>query len=290
MGVYAVKVGLIDIDSKMPNLALMKISAYHKAQGDTVELTGPLFAGEYDQVYASKVFTWSQMPTLPENTIIGGSGYSLSITLPDEIHSMTPDYDLYPGMDYSLGFLTRGCIRKCRRCSVREKEGLIRPENDIEDFLKHKKVLLLDNNVLACPWGIGQIEKLISLPVRVDFNQGLDARLIDDYIAGLLANVKWIRCIRVACDSIRMLREVKRAVKLLRKNGYGGEIMSYVLTRDIGTALSRVEKLRDMGVDPFVMPYRDRSGKRPDQELRRFARWVNHKAIFKTVAWEDYKG
>ena len=143
------KIGLIDIDSKIPNLALMKISAYFKGLGDDVELTAPLFANQYDQVFASKVFTYSSMPVLPEQAIVGGSGYSLKTCLDEDMEHIMPDYDLYPGMDYSLGFTTRGCSRKCPFCIVPEKEGRIRFNADVYEFWdrRHKKIILLDNNI-----------------------------------------------------------------------------------------------------------------------------------------------
>ena len=119
------KIGLIDVDGKMPNLALMKLSAWHKERGDDVDLTMPVLAAGYDKVYMSKVFTWSDMPCLPDNAEVGGTGCDLHKTLPDEIEHLCPDYLLYK-MDYSMGFLTRGCIRKCEFCFVPEKEGNIR--------------------------------------------------------------------------------------------------------------------------------------------------------------------
>ncbi len=282
------KVGLVDIDSKIPNLALMKISAWHKAMGDTVELTYPLFAKEFDAVYASKVFFWTNMPVLPEKTVIGGSGSGTEITLPAGSDSMCPDYDLYE-MSYSMGFLTRGCPRKCNFCIVPVKEGDIRRAADIEDFLRHKTVVLLDNNVLASEHGIRQIEKIVKLGVKVDFNQGLDARLIDKHVAELLARVKWLSPIRLACDSEAMIPVVNKAVDNLRNAGATpSQYFCYLLVTDnIESAHRRVEFLRSKNVDPFAQPFRDRTSS-ISPEQRRFARWVNHKAIFKTVKWEDY--
>jgi len=280
---------MIDPDGKMPNLALMKLSTWHKAKGDNVELTMPVLATAYDKVYMSKVFTWSDMPCLPANAEIGGTGCDLHKTLPDEIEKLYPDYSLYK-MDYSMGFLTRGCIRKCEFCFVPEKEGKIKPAADIEEFLRHKKAVLLDNNVLAHEHGLKQIEKIGKLGIKVDFNQGLDARLINDDIARLLAKVKWLKPIRLACDSATMMEPVRKAVELLRKHGATPKTyFCYLLvSSDIEDAHERAMFLRGLGVDPFAQPLRTPTNGEPDSETRRFARWVNHKAIFKTVKWKDY--
>jgi len=286
------KIGLIDVDGKIPNLALMKLSAWHKSQGDTITMlpskVSALFTTLYDDVYASKVFSWTKLQ-IPATVKLGGSGSNNKTDLPLHINNLCPDYSLYP-MDYSMGFLTRGCKRKCEWCIVPEKEGNVRPEHDIELFLRHNKAVLLDNNVLSHEFGIKQIEKIANLGVKVDFNQGLDARLIDKPIATLLAKVKWLKPIRLACDTSGMIPIIKRAVKLLRDAGATPRAyFCYVLVEDIDSALERVEVLRDLKVDPFAQPYRPPSGGEPDKQLKRFARWVNHKAIFKTVAWENYR-
>jgi hypothetical protein len=283
-------IGLVDIDSKIPNLALLKLSAWHKGQGDTVELTTPVFASTYDKAYASQVFTWTQTPCLPEDVESGGTGIDLKTTLPDEVERMCPDYSLC-NMDYSMGFLTRGCIRKCSFCFVPEKEGKIRPAADIEEFLRHKTAVLLDNNVLAHDHGIEQIEKIARLGIKVDFNQGLDARLIDDAIAERLAAVRWLKPIRLACDSANMKGVVEKAVKLLRKHGATPKTyFCYMLVEgDIDEAHDRAIFLRELGVDPFAMPYRSPNGNEVNKDIRNFARWVNHKEIFKSVDWEDYR-
>ena len=283
------RIGLIDIDSKIPNLVLMKLSAWHKQQGHEVEITSPVLSGGYDKVYMSKIFTWSDAPYLPENAETGGTGCDIKKTLPEHIERLCPDYSLYK-MDYSMGFLTRGCIRKCEFCFVPEKEGKIRPASDIEEFLKHDRAVLLDNNVLAHEHGINQIEKIVRLGIRVDFNQGLDARLINDGVAKLLAQVKWLKPIRLACDSQQMMPPVQKAVELLRKHGATPkEYSCYMLVQEVGESHERAEFLRGLKVAPFAQPYRSPDGREPAKELKRFARWVNHKAVFNTVSWENYR-
>lgn len=273
-----------------PNLALMKISAWHKTQGDTVEWFNVL-SGGYDKIYSSKVFTWTPKdPYLPADTICGGTGFDLSVVLNDEVENILPDYSLY-NCDKSYGFLTRGCIRSCPWCFVPRKEGAIRAHHDIEDFARHKEVVLMDNNVLAHPHGIAQIEKIAKLGLKIDFNQGLDARLIDDGIARLLGKVKWSPSVRLACDSISMIEPIRKAVELLRwHNVTPSQYFCYVLVNDIEDALERVKFLKGIYVYPFCQPYRDKDGTEPTKEQRDFARWVNHRAVFRSTTWEEYRG
>lgn len=287
-------IGLHDSDNTgFPNLALMKLSAYHKTQGDTVEWWNPLLT--YDKVYSSKVFTFTpECPYLPENTVKGGTGYGIMDELPPEIDAMFPDYSLYPDCHHAIGFLTRGCIRACPWCIVPKKEGKIRPYQSWRQIKRPdcRDILFMDNNVLACPWGLEQIADMIGQDVRVDFNQGLDARLINDDVAALLAGLKWIRFIRMSADTDAMLEHVLMAIDRLGKHGvkpYG--VFVYVLTQDVESAERRAVALRDVGAEVFAQPYRDfTTNAEPAKELRRFARWVNHKAIFKSVKrFVDYK-
>ncbi len=285
------RVGLVDIDGhNYPNLALMKLSAHFKATGHEVKLATPDNIKDFDCGFASKVFSFTLMPELPDWVEVGGSGINLKVALPDEVEHLCPDYDLYD-LDYSLGFLTRGCIRNCGWCIVPEKEGPIQDHADITDFAKHRDVVLMDNNVLAHDHGIRQLEKIAGLGLRVDFNQGLDARLIDDATARLLAKVKWLTPIRLACDSQAMMPYIQKAVNLLRwYNATPRAYFVYVLVKDIPEALERVRFLKGLNVDPFAQPYRDfRTNIEPTKEQKAFARWVNHKAIFKSVLWEDYR-
>lgn len=284
------KIGLHDSDNTgFPNLALMKLSAWHKTKGDEVSWFHSLFA-KYDEIYSSKVFTFSKTdPYLPVNAKLGGTGYGSSAVLPQEIEHICPDYDLY-GLDHSMGFLTRGCIRKCEWCVVPNKEGEIVAHAEIEEFTRHKEVVLMDNNVLAHPHGISQIEKIIRLGLRVDFNQGLDARLIDTSIAKLLSKVKWLSPLRLACDSKAQIKEIDRAVDLLRwHNVTPSRYFCYVLVKDVNDAIERVRFLKKLHIDPFAQPYINPEGTPPGEEQRHFARWVNHKAEFKSRTWEEYK-
>lgn len=282
------RIGLHDSDQTgFPNYALMKISAWHKARGDSVEWWVPMM--EYDRVYSSKVFTFTpENPYLPPDTIRGGVGYGLFDELPEEVDTMQPDYTIYPEADYAVGFLTRGCVRRCPWCVVPKKEGSIRPYRTWREIVRpdSRDIVFMDNNVLACPHGVEQMRQMVGQNVRVDFNQGLDARLITPEIADILAGLKWIRYIRTACDTEEMTETVLRKGRMLEERGVKmWRLFVYVLVKDIPSAERRVLALRDAGMNPFAQPYRDfESHREPPDEWKRFARWVNDKAIFKSVA------
>lgn len=287
-------IGLHDSDKTgFPNLALMKLSAHHKAAGDTVEWWLPIV--QYDRVYSSKVFTFTPEETaLPDCTVKGGTGYGILDKLPPDVEEMFPDYSIYPDVDYAIGYLTRGCIRKCPWCIVPRKEGYIHAASTWREIKRpdSKKILFLDNNVLACSHGIAQIEDMIGQDVRIDFNQGLDARLIDSDIAAILSKVKWIRSIRMSCDTDAMLDVVLGAIDLLKQHGIKPwRIFVYLLVQDIPSAEHRALALRDAGVDVFAQPYRDFENRiEPTKEQKAFARWVNRKEIFKRCqSFAEYK-
>ena len=176
-----------------PNYALMKISAWHKSKGDQVEWWNPLY--KYDRVYSSKVFDYTPVdPYLPVDAIRGGTGYSdipIDQELPKNVDAMFPDYSIYPECDYAIGYLTRGCIRNCRWCVVPKKEGSIHPYCTWKELVRKDtdKLVLMDNNILACNHGISQLEELIGSEYRIDLNQGMDARLINDDIALILSKL-----------------------------------------------------------------------------------------------------
>ena len=291
------KIGLINVDghSKFPNLALMKLSAYHKKQGHSVEFANAMFQ-DYDIVYKSKVFTFTPDDTEIYNceVVKAGTGYKDYTTiLPYEIEHICPDYNLY-NSDTAYGFLTRGCINNCQWCIVPTKEGKLRPNADIEEFLSDKKqAILLDNNVIASDYGINQIEKIVRLGIKVDFNQGLDVRIADKdkYILELLSKVKWIRHIRFACDSLSQLEPIIRVTEELSIKGIKPyRIFVYTLIKETEDALIRLNSLKKIGVTPFAQPYRDFDNKiNPTKLQRDMARWCNHKAIFNSVNFNEYK-
>lgn len=296
------KIAICDVDGHgYPNLALMRISAYHKAKGDTVEWFMPL--EHYDRVYASKVFTFTpDNPYLPPDTIRGGIGYDPASSLPSEIEDMLPDYTIYPKGDTAYGFLTRGCPNRCPWCVVPDKEGGLRIDGDIEEICNtntgfRRKAILMDNNFLAAPLDFirEQAEKMKKLKVRVDFNQGTDARLYEDEDrAEIMAGIPWIRMVRMSCDTDQMVQPCIDAIYSLRYYGCAREILVYILARaeDIGSALDRIHRLSgyDKKVVPFVMPYRPIDGWQgvPAGILKDLARWCNRVWIRKSCSFEDY--
>lgn len=288
-----IKVGLIDVDGKhFPNLALMKISAYHKSKGDDVEWWSGFKC--YDRVYMSKVFTFSpdiETVIRADEIIQGGTGYKDYGSLPNEIETMYPDYSIYPYCDHALGFLTRGCIRKCPWCIVPKKEGYIHPAAKWQDIKRNdsKKIVFMDNNVLACDHGIAQIEELGHQKIWIDFNQALDARLITPEIAKLLSKCKWIRYIRMACDTSEMLPVIKQATSYLLEAGVSkNRFWAYALIQDVQESHKRIIELEKMGVNAFAQPYRDFDGGEPTKLQKDLARWCNMKATFKSCTFEEY--
>lgn len=299
---YKLKVGLVDVDGhNFPNLALMKISSYHKAAGDHVEWWNPML--EYDRVYMSKVFTFSediQYPINAPEVIRGGTGYKDYGSLSEDIDSMDPDYSIYPEhmirsagkwQPYAIGFLTRGCIRSCPWCIVPQKEGLIRPYRTWEQVKRPgiRNIVFMDNNVLACDYGTEQIEKLGHEQVWIDFNQGLDARLVTPENAKLLSLCHWIRYVRLSCDTADMLPIVEQAANYMLEAGISkSRFYSYVLVTDIEDAHWRVMELDRMGITAFAQPYRDYDGGEPTEDQKRFAGWVNRRWAFKSCEFKDF--
>ena len=278
--------------TRFPNYALMKLSAWHKSHGDEVEWFNPLMP--YDRVYSSKVFTFTpEDEYLPPDAVRGGTGYGLYGKLPQEVDDIFPDYSLYPDCNYAIGFLTRGCIRKCPWCVVPRKEGGYQPYRDWRDVKRpdSRDLVLMDNNVLASDYGIQQMESMIGQKVRVDFNQGLDSRLITPEVAEIIARLKWISVIRTACDTDGVLDTVVEKIELLKSNGViPHRVFVYVLVKDIESAERRVLALKKVGAVPFAQPYRDYENNiEPTVEQKRFARWVNRREVFtKTDCFAEY--
>ena len=288
------KIGLIDVDGHkgFPNLALMRIAAYHKSNGDSVEWWNGLL--HYDKVYASKVFTFSpdiEQVINADEVVFGGTGYKNYGNLPPEIEAMPPDYTMYPHFKQAIGFLTRGCIRACPWCIVPKKEGKIRPAATWQEIKRpdSREIIFLDNNVLASDHGLQQIEEMGREPVWVDFNQGLDARLITKEVAKLLAGLRWIRFVRVSCDTAEMLPVIEQAVAYMKEAGVAkSRFWSYMLVQDVEEAERRALALDAMGVTPFAQPYRDYDGGEPTQEQKHFAVWVNKKSVFHSCSWSEF--
>ncbi|HGM3774723.1 TPA: radical SAM protein [Clostridioides difficile] len=287
------KIGLIDVDShNFPNLALMKISAYHKKLGDKVEFVN--FFEEYDKVYKTKVFTFSDDDYTVINAkevIQGGTGYNLQNKLPSEIEFMYPDYDLYDIKNVAYGYLTRGCPRGCEFCIVQEKEGNKSYKvADLNQFWRQQKeIKLLDPNILACNKWEELLKQLIDSKAWVDFTQGLDIRLMTEKKAEMINRIK-IKRIHFAWDNYEFdtydkLKEFRSKLNFKKQ-----KLGVYVLTNFNTTFeqdLERVYKLKELDYDPYIMIFEKW---KCHHEYRRLQRWVNNKIIFRSVdKFEDYK-
>jgi hypothetical protein len=286
------RVGLAQVDGKWPNLALMKISAWYKKQGDQVGWFSPL--EKFDRVYASKIFRDTpDDPYLPIGVIKGGTGHDkgfICSQLSGEMERCEPDYSIYPQFKPAIGFTTRGCIRQCPFCIVPRKEGLLKIVAKVKNILQDRtELILLDNNLTAAPFDHFKetLEFLINNRISTDFSQGIDIRLLNDEHASLLSQVKLLKQIPFAWDDPGIEKQVREGIQRIKKYMLPYKVKCYVLIGFNTTPeedLHRVEVLRGLSVDPFVMPYN-----KNDLYQKRFARWVNRKEIFKSVKWEDYK-
>ena len=276
-----------------PNYALMKISAYHKSLGDVVEWWIP--NGEYDRVYSSKVFSFTpENPYLPPDTVKGGTGYGLFSDLPPEIDEMFPDYSLYPDCDYAIGYITRGCPNHCRWCVVPRKEGAIKPYRTWQQLVRpdSDKLVLMDNNILACEYGIKQLESLIDSGYKIDLNQGMDARLVTDDIAQILSKLKWIKYLRFSCDTTAQIEHIQKTAEMLGKRGIKPyRLFIYLLvTEDLNNAEYRVEQLKKLrGITIYAQAERKLDGKsEPNALQKEFCQRYVYSGKFRSVSWSEY--
>lgn len=293
------KILLVQLDGKMPNLALMKLSAYHRARGDIVGL----HVSDPDRVYVSCVFSSNREQAEGIKTmyphvevIIGGSGYDLQKKLPEDIEYLKPDYSLYD-IDYSMGFTSRGCPKCCPFCIVHEKEGNIRHHRYVWEIMEkdHKKVILLDNNFLASPHWVENISYINQNKIMVNFNQGLDLQYVTKGIARTLKNTRYYnwhfnrKQLHFAWDLMENERYVRRGLEFLIDEGITkSDIMVYVL---IGFNTSfeddyyRYKILwEEYGIYPFIMIYNNQG----TPLNHHFARWVNRR-IHKSCPFEMYE-
>ncbi len=302
-------IGLWSDSHNFPSLPLMKLSAWHKAQGDDVEFINHL--RHYDLVYASKVFSFTE--DIDARAVVqtdeirrDGTGYCISIvdgkevfdkskdvSLPKGIEHIYPDYALYPQYNYAVGFLTRGCPRNCGFCVVGKKEELCSHQvADLSEFWRgeQREIKLLDPNLLACKNHEAILQQLADSGARIDFTQGLDIRLTNPDNIALLNKIKtsmlhfaWDNPNQDLTEYFKVFAEHTR-IKSDRNK------VVYVLTNfnsTIDEDLYRIYTLRDLGYSPYVMIYQKETA---DKEHRRLQRWVNCRWVFRSVdRFEDYK-
>lgn len=312
------RIGLIDVDGhNFPNLPLMKISAYHKAKGDSVEWYEPLFhsIGEpLDIVYISRIFGDEYSHDYPyfvnaNKVIKGGTGYHMQVidgqevfdkekheNLPDEIEHMYPDYSLYPEYtkNTAYGFLTRGCCNDCSFCIVSKKEG--RCSNKVADLSEfwngQKHIKLLDPNILACKDHIELLQQLVDSKAKIDFTQGLDARFINKDNLQLLKQIN-IQMLHFAFDFMKNEKQIVNGLKLAKEVLQIDErkAVVYMLTNfdtTIEEDLYRVNLIRELGYMPDVRIYRKASLPK-HHILKDLQRWTLMRAVYRSVEFMDYK-
>ena len=300
------RIGLIDVDgSNFPNLPLMKLSAWHKSQGDSVEWYMGIASGHMDRVYMSKVFTFTNdymYPVDADEVIKGGTGYSYpdgGQPLPNEIEHIYPDYSIYyervPETRYTAyGFLTRGCPRGCDFCIVKDKEGQAsRKVADLSEFWRgQKNITLLDPNMFACREWRDLAQQLIDSKAWIDFSQGCDIRIMTEEMAEFIKRMK-IKRIHFAWDRYEDKDIVVPKLKSFKDiSGWDRrKIVVYTLTNYNTTHeqdLERIYTLREIGCDPYVMIY-NKNLLPPKHPTKKLQRWVNNRIIWgKVERFEDY--
>ena len=306
------KIGLIDVDGHgFPNIPLMKLSAYHKSIGDSVEWYQPLFSGHCDKVYMSKVFSFTpdyEYFIDADEVVRGGSGYAIEIVngnevynkskdkpLPDEVEHIYPDYSLYPDLtkDTAYGFLTRGCPRGCGFCHVSSKEGKCSYKvADLSEFWRgQKNIVLCDPNILACKDHIGLLQQLSDSKAKVEFNQGLDVRLITEQNLELLKQIR-LDGIHFAFDRWQDKDIIEpRLRQFVNRTGYNkdrGRVMCYILCNfdtTIEQDIYRIQLCRELKISPYPMIY---DKEHCDPVYKKLQRWCNNFIFWNVPTFEQY--
>ena len=292
------KIGIYDVDSKIPNLALMKLAKHHLLKGDRVERFFPLAINEYDRVYASKIFSYTDGLYLDSSQMqIGGTGWDMSVSLPTDIEQLVPDYSIY-NYAHNIGFTMRGCRFRCKFCVVPQKEGSAYAAATIDDIWTQRDsnfVVLLDNDFFGNPDWENRIKEIHKHDLKISFSQGLNIRIISDDQAKALGSVNFSNMsgkkkqVHFAWDqwgkgTEKLIDEGFNRVKAAGVKPY--QMCFYVLigwNTNEDQDLYRINKLHGMGADVFVMPY-DRS----NEYQKALSRW-NNRFLWRNIPWMEYK-
>lgn len=303
------RIGLIDVDGhNFPNIPLMKLSAWHKAHGDSVEWYQPLLSGHMDIVYMAKVFSFTEDYAYPvdcDQLIKGGTGFCIklqdgkerwegeSITLPEEVEHTYPDYALYGIEDCAYGYLSRGCPRGCYFCVVKSKEG--RKSYKVADLSEfwhgQKNIEVCDPNILACPDAEDLLQQLADSKARVNLNQGIDVRLLTERNVALLMQIKMKR-FHFAWDNPKDENKIVPKLRMfaeIKKTNLHNVVVYCLVNFDstLEEDFHRIYTLREIGFQPYVMIY---DKEHCDPIYRKMQRWVNAPQLFwSTQKFEDYK-
>ena len=316
------KIGLIQVDGKLPNLALMKVSSYYKSLGYQIEWANLYNRPQYEKVFASVLFTWNKpqadlLSRQYENIEIGGTGWDVVKTLPSEIESCKPDYNLYSLEDIlrlnssgsargaktkkshlkhcedilnmGFGFSSRGCVRNCEFCFVPKKEGMIRQATPISEIINPRSniITLLDNNMTADPLCVGKLTEIKDRELVVNLCQGIDIRLMTDEKAMAFGAVKHYKQIHYSWDLMEYENSVWEGIEILSNHIKPYKQMCYVLcgfNTTFEEDMYRVQKLMGFGISPYIMIYNKRSD---DKRLSYFQSWVNRR-VCRADSFENY--
>jgi hypothetical protein len=298
------KILLIDADSTIPNLALMKLSGFYKSVGHSVDMVSanlPYYPNkkkkeffvdnsDYDLSFCSVVFNGNSDFIKGKNIEFGGTGFDMMKKLPPGVEAHEPDYSIYPENDTSYGFISRGCNRTCSFCDVWRKEGKTNQVSEIDKIIKHKKVKFLDNNFLQLRNHKELLNELAHRKIRCQFNQGLDIRLIDDENSKLLSELNYLGEYIFAFDDIKYQSVIKKKLELLSwRKPFQFKFFVYIHPdMKISETVSRVELLKEWECLPYLM--RDIScwGSENEKFFVDLASWCNQPGIFKNMDFYEF--
>lgn len=272
------KIGLYNLEPAIVNTAMMQVSTYHKLNNDDIYVYSPLFHDEYDKIYAFSIFDYTDKGYVRDDMITGGTGFDIKSKLPVEITKCEYDWSLYPDCDYSILWFSRGCIRNCPFCVVREKEGYIHSVEPLNLNSNGKYVKVMDNNFFANPNWNDSVDYLLGLGQKIDM-QGFDIRIFNESQGEALSQLKHHKAFKFAWDNPR--DNIDDKIELLLDYIKPSILMCYVL---IGYWSSPMEDYRrvmhlweEYKIHSFVMPYDKFNRYQKD-----FSRWVNNKIEFKS--------